>query len=256
MLKYPFIIIFMVLLSATPLGNEKALKAFWIIWNVGQGQWSTLVKKNTCDHFDMGGERNPLRQVKKICGNKTNRIYLSHWDWDHISFALKSRLTLKNACLSLPPLGASSPHKMKILKAFSPCSAAQAEEFPLKELTHFTAADSSKRTAKNSNDLSHVLLVFENFLIPGDSTLQQEKIWSYNANMQNTGFLLLGHHGSRTSTSEELLSQLPHLKVAIASARFARYGHPHQEVVQRLKKHHVVLLKTEDWGNLWFEIPP
>jgi competence protein ComEC len=92
-------------------------------------------------------------------------------------------------------------------------------------------------------------------LIPGDSTAPQEKIWSYHGNMQKTGFLLLGHHGSRTSTSEELLSQLPHLKVAIASARFARYGHPHLEVVRRLKKYHVALLKTEDWGNLWFEIP-
>lgn len=252
MLKYFLITAFMVLLSATPLGNEMALKSFWIIWNVGQGQWSTLVGKNTCDHFDMGGERNPLRRVKKLCGDKANRIYLSHWDWDHISFALKAKFTLKNACLRLPPLGVSSPHKMKLLKAYRTCSASQMEDFPLKELTHFSAADSSN---KNSNDLSHVLLVSEKFLIPGDSTTPQEKIWSHRTTLQKVHFLLLGHHGSRTSSSEELLSQLPHLKVAIASARFAKYGHPHQEVVQRLKKYHVVLLKTEDWGNLWFEVP-
>jgi competence protein ComEC len=246
----------MVLLSATPVGNELAFKSFWIIWNVGQGQWSTLVEKNTCDHFDMGGERNPLRQVKKLCANKINRLYLSHWDWDHVSFALKARRTLKNACLSLPHFGFSSPHKMKILQAYSPCSARQREDFPLKELTHFSAATDSTKKNYKSNDLSHVLLLAENFLIPGDSTQQQEKIWRSRANMQKTGFLLLGHHGSRTSTSEELLSHLPRLKVAIASARFARYGHPHSEVVQRLKQHHVVLLKTEDWGNLWFEILP
>ncbi len=248
--KYPLVLTLMVLLSATPLREDTILKSFWIVWNVGQGQWSSLVTKNTCDHFDMGGEKNPLKLVKKLCENKINRIYLSHWDWDHLSFALKAKFILKNTCLRLPPLGVSSSRKMQILKTYSACSANQMEDFPLKELTRFTAADLSRKT----NDLSHVLLVSENFLIPGDSTAQQEKIWSHNENMQKAKFLLLGHHGSRTSTSEELLLQLPHLKTAIASARFAKYGHPHLEVVQRLKRHHVVLLKTEDWGNLWFEL--
>ncbi|HEY8269573.1 MAG TPA: hydrolase [Pseudobdellovibrionaceae bacterium] len=249
-----FVAFLLVSLSAIPLKNQGAAKSFWIIWNVGQGQWSTLAEKNSCDHFDMGGERNPLRQVKKICADKMNRIYLSHWDWDHISFAGKAKSLSKDICLRVPPLGTSSLHKMKLLKVYRPCSSTQQEDFPLKELTHFTAMDSMKTKGKNSNELSHVLLVAKNFLIPGDSTTQQEKTWSTDTPMQKVKFLLLGHHGSRTSTSEGLLARLPQLKMAVASARFAKYGHPHLEVVQRLKRYHVVLLKTEDWGNLWFEI--
>ncbi|MGZ3744749.1 MAG: ComEC/Rec2 family competence protein [Pseudobdellovibrionaceae bacterium] len=252
-----FLVFALVLFSATPLKEDGILKSYWIIWNVGQGQWSTLVDQNTCDHFDMGGERNPLRQVKKICADKMNHVYLSHWDWDHISFALKSRFTFKNICLSLAPLGVASPHKMKLLQEYGHCAVGQKESVPLKEVTDFreinSATNSVRISKKNSNDLSHVLLVAEDFLIPGDSTISQEQSWSHRLPMQKVRFLLLGHHGSRTSTSEELLSQLPGLKVAIASARFAKYGHPHQEVVQRLKKHQVILLKTEDWGNLWFE---
>lgn len=251
-----FIALIWVLFSATPLKNPGALKSFWIIWNVGQGQWSTLQGKTTCDHFDMGGERNPLRQIKKICGNKLNRIYLSHWDWDHISFVLKARFLSKKICLGLRPLGSSSPHKMKLLKAYRLCTSNQRENFPLRELTHLSDRDGEKINGGNSNDLSHVLLVGENLLIPGDSTTQQEKIWSHEVPLRKVKFLLLGHHGSHTSTSAELLAQLPGLKVAIASARFSRYGHPHLEVVQRLKRSHIVLLKTEDWGNLWFETRP
>lgn len=252
MLKYCLLSLLLVSLSATNLENEKTLKSFWIIWNVGQGQWSTLVHQNSCDHFDMGGERSPLRQVQKVCGDKNNRVYLSHWDWDHVSFAIQAKTLLKKICLSLPPLGVSSAYKMKILQTYKSCSSQQKSPTSLQELTQFTNQDLHKK----SNDLSHVLLAMEQFLIPGDSTAAQEKIWSQQVPLKKVKFLLLGHHGSRTSTSAELVDRLPNLQVAVASARFARYGHPHAEVVRRLQRHQVILLKTEDWGNLWFEMTP
>ena len=70
------------------------------------------------------------------------------------------------------------------------------------------------------------------------------------ANLTEAQYLLLGHHGSRTSTSEQLLVGLPHLKLAIASSRHRRFGHPHLETQLRLKSHHVPLITTEDWVNI------
>jgi beta-lactamase superfamily II metal-dependent hydrolase len=40
--------------------------------------------------------------------------------------------------------------------------------------------------------------------------------------------------------------------MAVVSARFTKYGHPHREVIERLKAAHVPLLRTESWGNLHF----
>lgn len=242
-------VVFLILFSPAFLKDEGRMKHYWIVWNVGQGQWATLVDEKSCRHFDMGGEKNPLPRLHRLCGGKENFISLSHWDLDHVGFALRARKFLPKACLETPPLGKSSPYKMKILSAFAKCSDNYTS--PAKELTHFSSADLRQKT----NELSHVFLVAQTFLIPGDSTAKQEKIWSENAELGRTKFLLLGHHGSRTSTSEELLSHLRTLKTAVASARFAKYGHPHQEVVRRLQKYHVPLLKTEDWGNLWFENP-
>lgn len=68
--------------------------------------------------------------------------------------------------------------------------------------------------------------------------------------LKSVRVLALGHHGSRTSTSKDLLKELPNLKLAIASARKRRYGHPHRETVEALGKFKVPILSTEDWGNI------
>jgi len=62
--------------------------------------------------------------------------------------------------------------------------------------------------------------------------------------------LKLGHHGSRTSTTEELLKQtLPALAV-VSLADGNRYGHPHREVLMRLQQAGVPLLRTDRDGHL------
>lgn len=243
-----YLTVLLLFFSPTVLMTDGELKSFFIVWNVGQGQWATLVLPDGCHHFDVGGEKNPLARVQKICGKKKNKFYLSHWDWDHISFALKAHKALPQACLKVAPLGKSRPYKMKILETYKSCDAETAPEALTKELTSFTSKDLTKKT----NDLSRVLVALDKILIPGDSPQVQEKIWGQRVSPSKIRLLLLGHHGSQTSSSEELLSLLPDLKMAVASARSARYGHPHPVVVQRLKKHHIPLLRTEDWGNLWF----
>lgn len=245
MFKYHLISFFLIFLSAVPISPAVPFKSFLVVWNVGQGQWLTRIDAVGCHHFDMGGEKNPLPRVRRLCRDKENFIHLSHWDWDHVSFALKARKALPRACLRLPPLGKSSAYKMKILKAFPPCQTSPAD---FQELTSWRTTELPKK----SNDLSHVLLVAKAWLIPGDSSRSQEKIWSEHRLLVHARALVLGHHGSRTSTSETLLQKLPFLKFAIASARSERYGHPHEEVRQRLRKHRVPLLTTEDWGHLWF----
>jgi competence protein ComEC len=41
--------------------------------------------------------------------------------------------------------------------------------------------------------------------------------------------------------------------MAIASARWKRYHHPHAEIEALLKQRHIPMIRTEDWGNIWFE---
>ena len=239
-------IFLLVNLSPVILSNGIIQKNFFVVWNVGQGQWATFIQSEKCLHFDTGGEKMPAKKIKLACGSKRNKLFLSHWDWDHISFAGRLRNILPRNCMALPPVGKSSVRKQNLIAGMRDCGESESQVRPL------FRADIHE---KGSNDSSHVLMLEKQILIPGDSPSSKERIWEENVEIKSARWLLLGHHGSRGSTSEELLNRLPSLKLAIASARIKKYGHPHIEVVERLRRHSVPILRTEDWGNIWIEVP-
>ncbi len=58
----------------------------------------------------------------------------------------------------------------------------------------------------------------------------------------------VGHHGSRTASDPQFISQI-HPKIALISAgRNNRYNHPNQETLVTLKKAHVAVWNTQDSG--------
>lgn len=60
--------------------------------------------------------------------------------------------------------------------------------------------------------------------------------------------LKVGHHGSRTSTSEELLRAVRPAMAVISSN--GNYGHPHQETLDRLTKFGVEVWQTKRHGSI------
>ncbi len=224
-----------------------------IIWNVGQGLWVTIVSLDSCTHVDMGGEKVDWKKVAKVCGNKTsNKVVFSHWDLDHISFAERASRQLPGFCVATPPRGPATPQKTEIFARFLNCPESSSREpskaFPVSEIKFAPTGKKIK-----ANDMSRVYLGHST-LFPGDSTAKQERIWSRFILPQNLKYLVLGHHGSKTSTSLNLLKKLPQLQLAIASARKKRYGHPHRSVVKNLRDFGVATLSTEQWNNIVIEL--
>ena len=241
---------FLITLSATVISDLPAGRYF-VVWNVGQGLWTTEIDHD-CQHFDMGGEFFPLKRIAKWCGTRENRIYLSHWDLDHVGGLKRKKILGKDVCIALSPVGKTSRRKEKLLAGIPLCS-----EKPLTQEWRPPARMHILKGAaqsKNSNDRSHVITRGP-FLLPGDAGVKtEENAIIPQMRLSQIRVLILGHHGSKTSTSEKLLKQMPSLRMAVASARWARYRHPHPLVAAKLKLHGVALLKTEDWGNIWFEL--
>jgi competence protein ComEC len=216
---------------------------YFVVWNVGQGLWTTEVDFQRCQHFDTGGEFYPLAKIKRWCGDKENQIFLSHWDLDHISGLKKRKILGSKICLALRPIGTANARKEALLEGLPECKRDS-------RLQIYSPTDGRAE----SNDRSHIILN-RDILLPGDSTSQMEKFWRHQLpGISRTHFLILGHHGSKTSTSEVLVQSLPELKMAIASARWKKYHHPHFQIQSRLKEHGIPLLRTEEWGNLWFAL--
>lgn len=62
--------------------------------------------------------------------------------------------------------------------------------------------------------------------------------------------LKVGHHGSRTSSSEAFLRAVAPGVAVASNGRFNMFGHPHADVVERFSAHRVPLLNTSEYGGV------
>ncbi len=127
------------------------------------------------------------------------------------------------------------------------------------------------KDVKDLNEVSIVARFIANdrgsFLFTGDAYKKQELeiISNYN-NCKKKDFdyckkfslksdvLKVGHHGSRTSTADEFLfAVLPKVAVIMAGED-NRYGHPHNEVLEKLKRNNIIIKRTDRDGDIIFEI--
>ncbi|AZB43691.1 DNA internalization-related competence protein ComEC/Rec2 [Bacillus sp. FJAT-42376] len=67
-----------------------------------------------------------------------------------------------------------------------------------------------------------------------------------------TDVLKAGHHGSKNSTSDELLSKMAPSAAVLSAGRKNRYGHPHYEVIKRLNDHGILPLRTDQSGTIQY----
>jgi len=117
---------------------------------------------------------------------------------------------------------------------------------------------------EDSNDTSIVSkLVFgnESFLFTGDiyNSMEKELIMRENSCGDSCKFANLGsdilkvaHHGSKTSSLAEFIQKVSPQAAIISIALNNSYGHPHQEVLDRLEKYGIKIFRTDEGGDIKF----
>lgn len=90
------------------------------------------------------------------------------------------------------------------------------------------------------------------FLFTGDAP---QSIENYVASLGDieSDVLKVGHHGSKTSTSEYFIAAVSPKYAIISAGVDNRYGHPHEEVIGRLKEAGIEILETANTGTIIFE---
>jgi competence protein ComEC len=110
----------------------------------------------------------------------------------------------------------------------------------------------------DSNDASIVgNLVYgnESFILTGDATIYTENLikWNESNSTLKSQVLKLGHHGSHTSSSLPWLESVnPEISI-ISAGKDNRYGHPHKDILERLKDLKIPYLATYEKGNIIFK---
>jgi competence protein ComEC len=106
-------------------------------------------------------------------------------------------------------------------------------------------------SSRRDNDYSCVLKVSrggQSLLITGDAERRGElELMESGADVSAT-VLVVGHHGSRTSSLAEFVQQT-HPRYGVFTVGFRnRYGHPHPQVVTRFRDQNVRILRSDTGG--------
>jgi competence protein ComEC len=104
-------------------------------------------------------------------------------------------------------------------------------------------------TPKNNDSLAFRILYGKSaFLLTGDMEKPMETRLLADDRQLRADVLKVGHHGSKTSTSEPFLDAV-HPALAVISDGFENsFGHPHADVLARLSDHHIETLRTDTVG--------
>lgn len=106
----------------------------------------------------------------------------------------------------------------------------------------------------DTNDTSIIVRLTygdQDFLFTGDaSTTIEEILIKKYSTLLDVEVLKLGHHGSKTSTSQEFLEITSPLYAIVSAGANNSYHHPHASVVNRVRNYGAELLSTIDHGTI------
>ncbi|MDO7229878.1 DNA internalization-related competence protein ComEC/Rec2 [Acinetobacter nosocomialis] len=235
------------------------------ILDVGQGQAIFLQQPEQNWLIDTGGSYDEkifsigqnvvvpfLRQqgVKRL-----DRVVLSHLDQDHSGAFpfIQQEIPVKQVL-------SNEQSSTTLKQPFQYCHQGQQWQYPELDIQILWPKEKDLAFVHSQqNQYSCVVYLhfkgisdYQNFLIMGDAGWEAEYELLEDYPSLKVDVLVLGHHGSKHSSAYDFLATLKP-KLAIASAGFDnRYGHPSQEVINRLKALHIPLKSTVEQGTLSF----
>lgn len=106
----------------------------------------------------------------------------------------------------------------------------------------------------NSGNESSICVLFQtencDILITGDRGMASERILLKQHSLPELEVLVVGHHGSKYSTCEELLAATSPEFAFISVGKDNPYGHPTEEVLLRLLQYGCVIYRTDQNGTI------
>ena len=236
------------------------------ILDVGQGQSVLLQHPQQILMIDTGGsydeskfslgERVVIPFLRQQGVRHLDHVILSHLDQDH-SGAFPA---IQKAFAITQVQSNERSDKMPFKDNFSFCQQGQNWSYAnVKVEILFPRPEELVYAKDQQNEQSCVVYLqfldaqpYQNFLIMGDAGWETEyKLLQQYPDLK-VDVLLLGHHGSKHSSAYDFLATLKP-KLAIASAGFNnRYGHPTQELQNRLQALNIPLLTTVQAGTISF----
>ncbi len=223
--------------------------------DVGQGQSIILQKKNRCYVVDCGGDNGSeaaTRTVQQLRSQGVFRIdglIITHFDEDHAGGAAEFLSQIPTERLYLP-LAEENAILSELTTAYDD-KIVWVDEIITDNEDDLTIIPAEQGLDSNESSLC-ILFQPENcdILITGDRSFDGEKELMEQIDLPDLEILVAGHHGSKTSTSLELLNKTHPEMVIISVGADNRYGHPTWETLERLDMFGCTVYRTDLKGTI------
>lgn len=238
--------------------NLKELEINYI--DVGQGN-AVLIKTNNKTILIDGGNRSNSRYYYNFIKNKNIKkidyMIASHYDEDHISGLISILENFEVSNVLCPDYKKDT----KIYKSFkNSLKKSKANIIYPKKGDNFNISDARIKILwpneyKNDidNDNSIILKLIHgnmSFLFTGDASINIENQLIYSGLNLKSDVVMLGHHGSKYSTSNEFLEEVDPKLAIISVGNSNRYGHPSNRVLKLLNNKNIKFLRTDIDGDI------
>lgn len=228
--------------------------------DVGQGASTLLFSGDSTVLVDCGGSgaEDPgdvaADYLQSLGRSRLDLLVLTHYHTDHAGGVPQLLSRVEVGQILMPDVEPDAPLRREITGlaaeqgiAVTLLSEDAAVDFGGATLTLFAPLGDG---GANEEGLSLVCTSGEfDALITGDMNNLVEEILVKEKSLPDIELLLVGHHGSRKSTSEELLLATTPEK-AIISCGYNTYGHPNGETLERLSAAGCEIYRTDRMGTV------
>lgn len=234
--------------------------------DVGQGNCTLLRcggKAILVDSGEVGAAQTVINYIKNLGIDELNCVLVTHPHTDHMGAMTKILYEFKIDDLIMPEIPEeiipTNKTYEKFLTAVSDnagdvIAAKPGETYSYGEMTLEIFAP--LRDYDNLNDMSAVSRISygdTSVMFTGDATTTVEKdLLKKNIDYSAT-VLNVGHHGSKTSSSEAWLRAVNPKYAVICCGENNDYGHPHSVITKRLEELGIEYFETDLLGTIVFE---
>lgn len=228
--------------------------------DVGQGQSVLLQSSGKYYLVDCGGDDpedaadTVAQQLLSQGITRLDGLFLTHYDIDHAGAVeyLMSRISVDK--LYLPDIADNRGIKDDL------CQSRESDIQWVRQTTklsgdwgRITAIPGDSGKDENESGLC-ILFQAENcdILITGDRGKTGERLLLESIDLPDLELLVVGHHGAASSTGFELLSVTEPKAAVISVGRNNGYGHPAEEVLERLERFGCRVWRTDRDGTVIF----
>ena len=246
-----------VIILITPLFPASADSSVTAL-DVGQGQSIVLSSNEFTALVDCGSAsgEDPALIAHEFLQNQGSTaidlLILTHFHSDHVNGvgSLLSKMSVLSMAIPDPDgsflaediIELARKRGTDIIYVTEPCSVELGEL----SILIFPPAGSGD---ENERGLTVLSLGSVSALITGDMNSSGERSLLRSVDLPGINVLIAGHHGSRHSTSDELLAAADP-EVAVISVGRNSYGHPAGETLDRLEQRGTAVFRTDELGHV------